>query len=510
MAITDFFDRGWHINPHGTAYLQDERRYSFRKAGELSCSVANALICNGCGKGAKGAVWADNDVDAWLCVLGMWRTGMAYIPVDMRDMPEQNQVVLGTFDCDIVFFQQAFAGIVNELRPRLPKVRRWVCIDANLPWAPSLAEWTDGQPVTPPRVDIGLDDVALLAPAADASGMTRGALITHRALRAEVVQFMNTHPYQDGLPVHLAVVPLTHATGMLPLACTAQGGMVVVVTTPDVESVLGAIAKHKVTELFMRTAMLCRLLELTDLGKPDVSSLRYFLYEALPMPAVKLKRALDMFGPVMAGIYGRTGASAAIAYLAPHEHIVDGRPASDERLSSVGRPNPQLRVEIMNERNEIVKHGETGEICVRGDVVMKGYDKAPNKTAEAIVDGWFHTGDLGHFDDEGYLHVSGRKKGLIVSAGVDVCAREIEEVIWAHPAVQDCAVIGVPDEQWGEAVKAVVELNAGHSVSAGELVALCRQKLGSAKAPRSVDFVAALPRCQVGTVLKKDLREQYR
>jgi acyl-CoA synthetase (AMP-forming)/AMP-acid ligase II len=141
---------------------------------------------------------------------------------------------------------------------------------------------------------------------------------------------------------------------------------------------------------------------------------------------------------------------------------------------------------------------------------MQGYYNAPNKTAETIVDGWFHTGDLGHLDDEGYLHVTGRKKDVIVSAGFDICAREIEAVIWAHPAVQDCAVIGVPDEQWGEAVKAVVELNAGTSVSAGELVALCRQRLGSAKTPRSVDFVSALPRSQVGMVLKKALRAQYR
>jgi acyl-CoA synthetase (AMP-forming)/AMP-acid ligase II len=510
MAITDFFDRGWQANPHGTAYVQDERRYSFRNTGELSCRVANALICNGYGKGAKGVVWADNDVGAWACVLGLWRAGMAHIPIDVRDMPEENQVVLNTFDCEIVFFQQAHAGIVNESRSRLPKVRRWVCIDANLPWAPSLAEWSDGQPATPPRVEIDEDDVALLTAAGGAAGMTRGALITHRALQTEVAQFMRLHPYDGTLPVHLAVVPLTQAAGLLSLACTARGGTVVVATSPDAGSVLDAIAKHKVTELFMRPAMLCRLLGMTRIGKPDVSSLRYFLYEAAPTPAVKRKRALEMFGPVMAGIYGRIGASGTIAYLPPADHVVDGRPASEERLSSVGRPTPLVRVAITNEHDEIVKQGETGEICVRGDQALTGFYNAPNKTAETIVDGWFHTGDLGHLDDEGYLHVTGRKKDVIVSAGFDICAREIEAVIWAHPAVQDCAVIGVPDEQWGEAVKAVVELNAGTSVSASELVALCRQRLGSAKTPRSVDFVSALPRSQVGMVLKKALRAQYR
>jgi len=163
----------------------------------------------------------------------------------------------------------------------------------------------------------------------------------------------------------------------------------------------------------------------------------------------------------------------------------------------------------LNEANEIVAQGETGEICVRGDLVMKGYYKTPEKTAETIVDGWLHTGDVGHIDAEGCLHITDRKKDMIISGGFNVYPSEVEQVIWSHPAVQDCAVIGVPDEQWGEAVKAVVELNAGQQVGARELVELCKQKLGSVKAPKTVDFVAALPRSPVGKVLKKDLRARY-
>jgi acyl-CoA synthetase (AMP-forming)/AMP-acid ligase II len=189
--------------------------------------------------------------------------------------------------------------------------------------------------------------------------------------------------------------------------------------------------------------------------------------------------------------------------------MVNGRLASDERLSSVGRPNPLIRVEIMNDANAILPQGETGEICVRGDLVMKGYYKAPDKTAETIVDGWLHTGDIGHVDAEGYLHITDRKKDMIISGGFNVYPSEVEQVLWSHPAVQDCAVIGVPDAQWGEAVKAVVELNAGHQAKAEELIALCKERLGSVKAPKSVDFVDSLPRSPVGKVLKKDLRARY-
>lgn len=504
MSIIDLFDRGWRINPRGAAYIQDGRRYSFRKTGELSCRIANALIENGYGPGAKGAVWAGTDVDAWVCVLGLWRAGMAHIPVDVRRLPEENQVVLDAFDCDVVFFQEAFAATVNAVRPRLPRVGRWVCIDANLPWAPSLAEWSDGQPGTPPRVAVDMDDVAVLWTVDAGAGMPQGALITHRALRTGVAQCMIAHPYRDTRPVHLAVAPLTHPEGMLSLPCTAQGGTVVVVTTPDAASVLDAVARHGVTELFMPTPVISRLLEFLRGGRPDVASLRYLLYRSGSMSAAVLGRAVDAFGPVMAGIYGGADAWAPIAFLAPGEHAADGR------ATSVGRPGPLASVAVMYDRNEIVAPGGTGEICVRGDAVMKGYHKAPNRTAATIVDGWFHTGDIGHLDGDGCLHVTDRRTDVIVSGGYHVCASEIEQVIWMHPAVRDCAVIGVPDDRWGEAAKAVVELNAGQSVGAGELIDLCRRNLGLARAPKSVDVVAALPRSAVGVVLKTDLRERYR
>lgn len=228
------------------------------------------------------------------------------------------------------------------------------------------------------------------------------------------------------------------------------------------------------------------------------------------MSVEKLKKAIDVFGPAMMGGYGQTEAPGSIAYLTPAEHFnQDGSIASDERLASVGRPNPLVRVEIMGEQNQILAQGETGEICVRGDLVMKGYYNAPDKTSETIIDGWLHTGDIGHLDADGYLHITDRKKDMIISGGFNVYPSEIEQVLWAHPAVQDCAVIGVPDAKWGEAVKAVVELNAGHEVSGEELIALCKDKLGSVKTPKSVEFVQALPRSPAGKVLKKDLRALY-
>jgi len=511
MAIIDFFDRGWRINPKGAAYIQDDRGFSFDEVGELSCRIANALLAAGFARGTKGAIWATNDVTAWSCTLGLWRANMTWLPVNARSSAEENRHVLDAFDCEVVFFQKQFADAVTGLRPDLPKVRLWICVDADLAEAPSLAAWVSAHAAVDPRVDYSMDDVVMLSPTGGTTGLPKGVMNTHRSVQTFVAHFMTGCPYGSGdKPVNLAAAPMTHTAGVLSLPCTARGGTVVVVTKPDPALLLAAIPRQRVTELFLPPTVIYRLLDVPGIAeKVDFSSLKYFLYGAAPMSVEKLKQAIKVFGPVMTGGYGQTEAPASISLLPPDAHFKDGALASDERLSSVGFPSPLVRVEIMNDANQILPRGETGEICVRGDLVMKGYYKAPEKTAETIIDGWLHTGDIGHVDADGCLHITDRKKDMIITGGFNVYPSEVEQVIWSHPAVQDCAVIGVPDEKWGEAVKAVVELNVGQSVAADELIALCKEKLGSVKAPKSIEFVASLPRSTVGKVLKKDLRQQY-
>jgi acyl-CoA synthetase (AMP-forming)/AMP-acid ligase II len=514
VAIIDFFDRGWRSNPRGVAYIQDDRQFSFDEVGELSCRIANRLLAAGFGAETKGGVWAGNDVTAWCCTLGLWRANLCWIPVGARNPAAENHHVLDAFDCEVLFFQKEYAPVVAELRPTLPKVRAWVCIDGEapeMPNAPSLQAWIADQPATRPRLDVDLDAVVVLSATGGTTGSPKGVMNTHRSTQTFCAHFMMSCHYEaDEKPVNLAAAPITHTAGLLSLPCTARGGTVVVLTKPEPAQLLGAIQRYRVTEFFLPPTVIYRLLDIPDLAmKVDFSSLRYFLYGAAPMSVEKLKQALGTFGPVMMGGYGQTEAPTSISFLTPAEHFVADRIAPDERLSSVGRPNPLVRVEIMDDANEILPPGATGEICVRGDLVMKGYYRAPEKTAETIVDGWLHTGDIGHLDADGYLHITDRKKDMIITGGFNVYPSEVEQVLWSHPAVRDCAVIGVPDAHWGEAVKAVVELNAGRQVGAEELVALCKDRLGSVKAPKSVEFVDVLPRSAVGKVLKRDLRAPY-
>jgi acyl-CoA synthetase (AMP-forming)/AMP-acid ligase II len=510
MAIIDFFDRGYQINPDGPCLIAGGRVYGFREVRAESSRIANALLELGLSKDAKAAVLAGNDPRAWICTLGLWRAGCTWLPANPRSSAEETHDVLDRFDCEVLFFQAAFAPLIEQLRPKLPQVRQYVCIDAALSDAPSVADWVAGQPVTPPDVDPALDDVATLMVTGGTTGRPKGVMLTHRNLQTSLAHILMYATYSgDEQPVNLAAAPMTHTAGIVSLPCTARGGAVVILQRPDPASLLTEIEQRGVTELFLPPTVIYRLLETPDIASRDLSSLEYFFYGAAPMSVEKLKRAIEVFGSVMTQFYGQSEAPGTIAGMRPEDHLVGGQIASHERLSACGRPMPLVRVAILDEQNQAVPNGATGEICARGDLVMKGYYKDPETTAATIVDGWLHTGDVGHLDTEGYLHLTDRKKDMIISGGFNVYPSEVEQVIWTHPAVQDCAVIGVPDPTWGEAVKAVVELNAGATVAAEELIALCKEKLGAVKAPKSVDFLASLPRSPAGKVLKRELRDGY-
>ncbi|MEY2684238.1 MAG: hypothetical protein RJA09_1382, partial [Pseudomonadota bacterium] len=476
----------------------------------LSCRIANQMLALGLPKETKGAVWAGNDVTAWACTLGLWRANMTWIPVNARNSPSENQHTLASFDCEVLFYQQQFAPVIAPLRDVLTRIVHWVCIDGDDGATPSLTRWCGAQAATLPDVSIDMDDVVILSATGGTTGLPKGVMNTHRTVQTFVAHFMMACTYRDGqLPVNLAAAPITHTAGVLSLPCTAQGGTVVVVTKPDPALMLHAIAHHRVTEFFLPPTVIYKLLEIPGIDQVDFSSVKYLLYGAAPMSVEKLKKAIQLWGPIMTGGYGQSEAMTGICNLRPDEHMRHGQLADDNRLSSVGRPNPLIRVEILDDEHRRVPPGETGEICVKGDLVMKGYYKNPEKTAETLIDGWLHTGDMGHLDAEGYLHITDRKKDMIISGGFNVYPSEVEQVLWSHPAVQDCAVIGVPDDTWGEAVKAVVELNPGAEVTEAELIALCKEKLGGVMAPKSVDFIPSLPRSPVGKVLKKDLRNPY-
>ena len=509
MALISYFDRGARFGADRIAYTMDGRDWTYAEAQEVTYKVAHALIAMDLPLETKCAVLANNDPKAWLCVLAFWRAGYAWVPLNPRSPTEDHVQLVNGFDVEVLFFHQAFVDAVQAIRATCPLVKRFVCIDGYAEGAETYEQFCGEFLATDPGRYFPEDTLAAIMPTGGTTGAPKGVMETHRNLGLSVANGVINAPYPEDAPiVNLAAAPMTHTAGFLSLPATARGGRIVVISKPDPKVLIDTIADEGVTELFLPPTVIYRLLDVPGIAE-KFASVRYFMYGAAPMAVEKLRRALEIFGRKMFQGYGQTEAPGSIAFLRPGDHYRDGQIADDYRLSSCGLPAIFNTIGILDDAGEPVPQGETGEICIRGDIVMRGYYKAPDKTAEAIIDGWLHTGDLGHIDVEGYLHITDRKKDVIISGGFNVYPSEVEQVIWSHEAVMDCAVIGVPDDQWGEAVKAVVELKPEASVSSEELIALCKQQVGSVKAPKSVDFVASLPRSAVGKVLKKEIRSAY-
>ncbi|MCW2569879.1 MAG: AMP-dependent acyl-CoA synthetase, partial [Mycobacterium sp.] len=244
------------------------------------------------------------------------------------------------------------------------------------------------------------------------------------------------------------------------------------------------------------------------LESTDLSSLQCFWYGAAPMSATRLEEALRRIGPVMAQLFGQTEAPMMISTMAPADHFHPDGSIATERLSSAGRPAPLVTVAVMGDDGDLLPRGERGEIVVRGSLVMAGYYKNPEATAEASRFGWHHTGDVGYLDEGGYLYIVDRAKDMVITGGFNVYSTEVEQALMAHPAVQDCAVVGLPDEKWGERITAVLQLLPGQEVELSEVTAFVKTRIGSVKTPKQVEVWPDLPRSKVGKVLKTEIKKQ--
>ncbi|CAB5718612.1 Long-chain-fatty-acid--CoA ligase [Delftia tsuruhatensis] len=503
-------ERGLALGREAPCLVQGPRCWSYADVDRLSARVARRLLAAGLGPGRQASVLSRNDAEAFICVFGISRAGMAWVPANPRLNEDDNAYLLEHMDCALLIFHSELADMARALRARLPGLRHWICLDRALDGFESLAQWLEGVDDAPVQALYDAEAIAIIAPTGGTTGRSKGVQLTQRNVGAFMAAHLaSLHYPHTERPVNLAAAPLTHAAGFAALPTIARGGQVVVLQAPEPLAVLDAIEAHRVTELFLPPTVIYRLLATPGVRGRDYASLRYFIYAAAPMAVEKLKEALQVFGPCMTQVFGQAEAPMMCSFLAPGEHVQDGLPADDELLSSCGHPTPMVQVRILGEDNRPVPHGERGEICVRGDLVTPGYYRQPEATAATIVDGWLHTGDVGFIDARGRLHICDRKKDMIISGGFNIYPQEIEQVLWSHPGVEDCAVIGVPDDDWGEAVKAVVELKPGGQATPAELIALCKSRLGSLKSPKTVDFVAQLPRSPNGKVLKRDLRERY-
>ena len=507
MRLVDYLDKGAQLGGEAPCLTMGDTDLSYAEVQAISHRVGRGLQRSGIRPGDKVAVLASNHAVAFACVFGISRAGAVWCPINPRNETSENRFVLDAFDCAELIFHSSYAPMVEQMRAGLPKVRLLVCLDQEGPFAASLPQWLEGIDDAPLDVT-PVDDVAMIAGTGGTTGRPKGVMLTGRNLETMSALTLMGYPF-DGRPCYLALAPLTHAAGVLCLPVMALGGRVVIMPKPDLTDFLALIERHRVTHTFLPPTLIYMLLQHEKLASTDRSSLQCFWYGAAPIAAARLEEALTKIGPVMAQLFGQTEAPMMISMMAPREHFHADGSVARQRLASAGRPGPLVQVATMDGDGALLPTGTTGEIVVRSSLVMAGYYQDAAATAEASRFGWHHTGDIGLTDADGYVYIVDRKRDMIISGGFNLYPSEIEQVIWGHPAVQDCAVVGVPDEKWGEAVKAVIELKPGASASVDELMAFCRERLGGMKTPKSVELWPQLPRSPVGKVLKKDIREKF-
>ena len=508
MRAIDFFDRGVFLDPDRLCLKDATVARTYREVHARSCRIANAMRRDGVKPQDKAAVYSPNAAVAFECVLGILRAGAVWVPINARNVVSENAYILDYCDVETLFYYSGFEGNVDEIRTQCPKLRNFVCIDKPGRNGPHLEAWLGSVDATDPDIPAKPDDVCAIFSTGGTTGRPKGGMWSHLTYETMVATWHYCMPAKKK-PVHLVVAPMTHGAGVIALILMATAGTHVILPQFEAEEVLKAIERERITQLFLPPTAIYMLLAHPDIKKYDYSSLEYFIYLAAPMSVEKLKECLRIFGPVMTQSFGQVEAPAICTFFGADEHVTAMVTGNEKRLASCGRPTLLTPVAIMDDNGKLLPPGQPGEIVVRGNLVMKGYYKNPQATAEASTFGWHHTGDIGRMDEDGFVYIIDRKKDMIISGGFNIFASEVEQVIWSHPSVEDCAVIGVPDEKWGEAVKAVIQLKPGKSASEEEIIALCKERIGSMKAPKSVEFWDTLPRSPVGKVLKRSIREKY-
>ncbi|WZH53347.1 MAG: long-chain fatty acid--CoA ligase [Nocardioides alkalitolerans] len=508
MRLVDFLDKGASLDRDAPCLECDGVTATYADVQALTGRIAAALVAGGVEPGDSVAVLSANDPTAFTCVFGISRAGAVWCPVNPRNEAAENQELLALYGCSVLVFQAAFAPLVDAIRGDLPDLRTLVCLDADLPWALGWEEFlASGETVTEVVDRPARDDLAMIVGTGGTTGRPKGVELTGTNLETMTAITLMSYPWpEDRPPTYLALAPLTHAAGVLCFPVLCRGGSIVVMRSPDVGGFLDRVEQHAVTHTFLPPTLIYMVLDHPSLDARDLSSLRCFWYGAAPMSTSRLEEALTRIGPVMAQLFGQTEAPMMVSTMAPTDHFLPSGEVARERLGSAGRPSALTTVAIMAEDGTLLPRGERGEIVVRGSLVMRGYHRNPEATAEASAHGWHHTGDVGYLDDNGYLFIVDRAKDMVITGGFNVYSTEVEQAVMAHPAVADCAVVGLPDEKWGERVTAVVQLRPGASLEAGELQRLVKERLGSVKAPKQVEVWPDLPRSKVGKVLKADIK----
>jgi long-chain acyl-CoA synthetase len=475
--------------------------------------LANALQGFGIERGGRVAVMAVNSANYVLAYYATAMLGGTLIPLNFRAKDEELTYMLNTSEATVLFVSERYLSLADRIRPTLETVDHFVAFDGSAEGFEDFDEVLAAAGEEEIYTEIDDNDPTVVIFTSGTTAQPKGVMLSFLDLTAYVTNTMNPADPE----IHektLVSVPFSHIAGATAIISAIWGGRTLLILpqfTPA--GWLAAVNDERGTHSMVVPTMLKRIMEADEFDGTDFSDLQLITYGAAPMPYEVVRKACDIFPPLGVGLmnaYGQTESTSTLTFLGPDDHdLSEDTEKRIARLRSVGRPMEDVEIGIMDERNNIVEAGQEGEICVRSDRVMKGYFKQDDATSSAIIDDWLHTGDLGRVDEDGYLFITGRLKDLIIRGGENISSGEVENCLEDHPDIDEAAVIGVEDVEWGEVVKAVLVMKPGRTITFDEVTAHCKAHIASFKSPAYIAIVDELPRNAMGKVLKNDLRKLY-
>jgi len=485
---------------------------TFSQVNERINSLIHALSSMGVKKGNVLGILSWNCLDYADVYGAAMKFGYISSPFNPRLQLDELDYLINYSETNTLFVGPQLADLVHELKPRIPKVKHFISFEQPVPGMISHRELLAGFPKDEPKIDLHEDDPVFLFYTSGTTGVPRAALYTQRRSIDDTRRFAVALSLEQG-DKHIQIMPLFHVGGTKNFwGYFFVGGSNVIMPqiSFDPAASLQAVQDEKATDIHIVATHLAAFLAMPDVDKYDLSSLKRMFYAASPMPLEILKRGMEKWGSIFMEFYGGTEDGPNVTMLSVKQHRMGlEHPEKQHILTSAGFPHIGVHVRIVNDNMEDLEPGEVGEIVVYSKAVLQEWWRKPEETKETITDGWVHTGDMGRYDEQGYIYIVDRKRDMICSGGENVYPREVEEILYQHPAVHEAAVFGIPDDYWVERVHASIVLKAGTKVTDKEIIEYCKERLARYKAPKSVEFLEALPKNPGGKILKRELREKY-
>jgi acyl-CoA synthetase (AMP-forming)/AMP-acid ligase II len=495
--------------PGKTAFSFEGRATDFVTFDRHTDQVAAALHAAGIAPGERIAYIGKNTDVFFEALYGAMKAGVVMVPVNWRLAGPEIAVIVDDAQARLILVGPEFFDVTLNILPQLPRVQIILAAEGGHGAWPSFAAWRDAPNPAPPPHTVQGNDIAIQLYTSGTTGRPKGVMLAHRnftsGIEANAEAALAWNRWQPGDSA-VQAMPVSHISGAgWGIIAVHYGATCHIQRQFDIDQTFDLIVGERISKIFLVPAALQFLVRHPRAAATDFSCIREMGYGASPIPLALLRECMNVMGCGFVQFYGMTETTGTIVALPPEDHTPEGSP----RMRAAGKPLPWVEVRIVDGEGREVPRGEVGEITTRSGANMVGYWNRPEETAKTIRDGWLHTGDAGFMDDDGYVFIHDRVKDMIISGGENVYPAEVESALHEHPAIAEVAVIGVPDEKWGETVKAVVVLRPGAELSEEELITWSRARIAGFKAPKSVDFAQVLPRNASGKLLKRELRAPY-